>query len=215
MRAAAAIMIALLVLPGAAHEGARTLTYHFSVSRGRANGTITVIIETAAGADGGQVAVVTEAVERASQTSTTLRCSLYGVTTQIDCVPVGVATDQELSLLEFLGSSFYDPARLDAQRHWHRSSVVGGTDVYSDFTVDKSEGNVLTIKLRGRFRSSVGGFFGSETGTVIYDASQGVSESIRLNDFVEQAGGGGSAQTEEAFDLVSDSMAKTGSQNPH
>jgi hypothetical protein len=132
------------------------------------------------------------------------------------------ATDEELSILEFLGSSFYSPERLDAAGHWHTSPIVDGAYEQNDFTVVKREGSALTIKVAGRYRDHATGFSGSETGTVLYNASRGAPDSIRLRD-VWQASrnaviyneNGIEGHEEQALDLVSDSAPGAASPNPH
>jgi hypothetical protein len=121
------------------------------------------------------------------------------------------ATDEELSILEFLGSSFYRADRLDAKRHWHTAPVVGAYDVVSDFTVSGSEGSVLTIRVSGRYRNAVNSANGFETGTLLYDTSLAAPKSIRLR----EQWGNGDVPEEEALDLVSDSAAGGAGPNPH
>lgn len=213
--AALAIVLAstLAVLANAARgDEPRTLIYHFRVQKAgtEATGTVTVMLQ-APGTGGRQVADVTEALDGAPTPPPPLHCTIDGVTTAIDCVPIAEATDEELSLLEFLGASFYSPSRLDSHHHWHISTVVERNELRSDFTLAKSEGSVLTLTVASRSRIIADDVNRGETGTIQYNATLKIPESIRLRDFSWS----GSWGEEQALDLVSDSMARAASPNPH
>ena len=201
----------MLLVGSARADTPRTLVYRFSVDPiPLRTGTIRVTIEQPR-PDGRQNAVVDEGIDKAARASTTLHCTIYGATTEIDCVPMAEATGEELSVLEFLGASFYNPRSLDAHGHWRTSPRIGDDEVVSDFGIAKRDGDALSIRVTSRYREIANnGFNSSETGTVLYNAARGVPESIRLRDFDPYGG-----QVEQALDLVSDSLAKSASPNSH
>ncbi len=95
----------MLLVGSARADTPRTLVYRFSVDPiPLRTGTIRVTIEQPR-PDGRQNAVVDEGIDKAARASTTLHCTIYGATTEIDCVPMAEATGEELSVLEFLGAS--------------------------------------------------------------------------------------------------------------
>jgi hypothetical protein len=230
------LITALTVCAAAgAPDPPRTLVYHFQVSArsfggetenndlvnsdsqagvdGR-SGRITVAFDQAA-SDGGVVAEVTEAIDGEARARQTLRCTASGASTSLDCGPDADYTYEEVSLLAFLGPQFYDASRLDAKAHWHASARSATAAVDSDFIVLKSSGSLLTIAIdtKERGMGAQASLRLSESGTMLYDAAAGVPKSVRLES--SQVTSNSQADQTTNLDLVSDSMAKTGSRNPH
>ncbi|MGB6986028.1 MAG: hypothetical protein WBD74_08680 [Candidatus Aquilonibacter sp.] len=214
----------------------RTVVYHFSIDAsgfgnlpassgvellydngvGAASGARTGKIEVTvvqATPDGGLVVDGGETIDRADKPLQTIRCALYGATTDVVCdLNVG-ATLEELMLLTYLGRQFLDTSRLDDKGHWHTTPHVksGTMDIQSDFTVSKVDGQKITITVDREERN--GGYRSTTTGNLLYDAAMDVPDSIRLETAATQTRG--EADVNLDCRLLSDSMAKTGSQNPH
>jgi len=200
----------------------RTLVYEYAFDSrsflgsdpgsGSATGQITVeVIE--ATADGGLVVDVTQSVDRAARPLQTIRCALYGATTDVVCDQNVGSTGEETALLTFLGRGFFDMGRLDTKGHWHTSPRIrnGQLTDDEDFTVTKTEGDRVTIAVDQEQRN--GNFRSSATGTVVYDAAMDIPDSLRL--VAAATNSGGEEDTNVSFALISDSIAKPAASNPH
>jgi hypothetical protein len=227
-------LLAALPLPGHA-DPIRTMVYHFNMdargfggapglsghgtvneggmfSTDAASGKITAQVQEAT-QDGGLVVDLTEMVDRADKPRQTIRCAVYGATSDFVCSQDVPVTNEERVLLAYLGRQFFDSSRLDDKRHWQSAPKIrtGALDIKNDYTVTNVDGNVLTIAVDREERN--GGFRVSTTGTLIYDAAMDLPDSINVA--VASSGTSGQASMNIKLDLLSDSMAKTGSQNPH
>jgi hypothetical protein len=126
--------------------------------------------------------------------------------------PESEPTNEEKALLTYLGRSFYDPANLDANGHWHTTPKIHNVLVVdNDFTVKATDGDVLTIGVARR--ESGGGYLAVTSGTVLYDGKMDIPNSIHLSVDAQRAGGQGDQNVD--LKLLSDSMADSGSTNSH
>jgi hypothetical protein len=238
---AAYVVIALALgiagaLPAPAQTTPRTLAYSFSISArtfgggqvpndfvysdsavwvsGR-SGVITVEAGPSA-ADGGVVLTATESVKQSARPRPAIRCTAYGATMRIECDwEHSEPTSEELTLFEFLGSSFYDPTRLDSKAHWRVSARVADNDAVSDFTVEKAQGDTLTIAVetKEQGRGVWARFRETEEGSVLYDLLSAAPTRIRLT--VYQVVPDRQTDVTVDLDLISDSRAGAASPSPH
>ena len=183
-----------------------------SFSTNARSGKITVEVQQAT-ADGGLVIDLTEMIDRADKPLQTIRCAVYGATSDFVCSQDVPVTNEERVLLSYLGRQFFDPARLDDKSHWHSEPKIknSAVEIENDYVVKKVDGSVLTIAVDREERN--GGFRVSTTGTLVYDAAMELPDSVKVA--VARAGTGGQGDMNVQLQLLSDSMAKTGSPNPH
>jgi hypothetical protein len=175
-------------------------------------GKITVQVQQAT-SDGGLVLDMTEMIDRADKPLQTIRCAVYGATSDFVCSQDVPVTNEERILLAYLGRQFFDPSRLDDKSHWQSQPTIKNSamDIKNDYTVTEVAGSVLTIAVDREERN--GGFRASTTGTLVYDAALDLPDSVKVA--VSAAQSGGQSDMNVKVDLLSDSMAKSGSQNPH
>jgi hypothetical protein len=219
----------------AAADPIRTMVYHFDMdSRGfgaspglgghgtvneggnfntaSRSGKITVDVQQAT-QDGGLVVDLTEMIDRADKPLQTIRCAVYGATSDFVCSQNVPVTNEERILLAYLGRQFFDPSRLDDKSHWQSEPKIkeGTLNITNDYTVTNVDGNTLTIAVDREERN--GGFRASTTGTLVYDAAMDLPDSMKMA--LSATGTGGQRDMNVSVDLLSDSMAKTASPNPH
>jgi len=177
-------------------------SYSGSSSR---TGTITVNVISATG-DGGLVVDVKQEIDRQFKPLQTVRCALYGATTDVVCDQHLWISPETNALLVYFGRQFFEPTRLDDKGHWHVSPerINSGFKVDNDFTVLKADGKIVTIGVDREERA--GGFRSTTTGSVVYDAGLDVPDSVDLQS--EMAGSRSQGDVQIRLDLVSDSMAK-------
>jgi hypothetical protein len=234
MKSAGVTLLVALVMgtaPLAVHaDPLRTMTYRFdmdsrgfggspeisghgtmleggSFSTNARSGKITVEVQQAT-ADGGLVIDLTEMIDRADKPLQTIRCGIYGATSDFVCSQDVPVTNEERILLAYLGRQFFDPSRLDDKSHWHSEPKIkqGAMDIENDYTVTKVDGDVLTIAVDREERN--GGYKVSTSGTLVYDAALDLPDSVKVA--VTAATPGGQADMNVELRLVSDSMAKKG-----
>jgi hypothetical protein len=229
------IALALSLASPVAADPIRTMVYHFDMDSrgfggspgvgghgtvnergdfdtGSRSGKITVDVQQAT-QDGGLVVDLTEMIDRADKPLQTIRCAVYGATSDFVCSQDVPVTSEERVLLAYLGRQFFDPSRLDDKRHWQSEPKIkeGTLNITNDYTVTSVDGNTLTIAVDREERN--GGFRASTTGTLIYDAAMDLPDSMKMA--VSATGTSGQRDMNVKLDLLSDSMAKTASQNPH
>jgi len=218
-----------LASPSGNADALRTMVYHYSVNAngfgkvpgtagvqllydngvgstsGARSGQITVTAVQAT-SEGGLVVDVAETVDRAAKPLQTIRCAIYGASTDVICDQNVGATIEEQMLLTFLGRQFLDASRLDAKGHWTAVPRVKSGALYlqNDFTVSNVDGKKATIQVDRQERN--GGYRSSTSGTVVYDAGMDVPGSIKLKTRVTVSGG--DADVNLDCELLSDSMAK-------
>ena len=210
----------------------RTLVYHYSydarafggngaaigIVSDRGTGTasrtgeITVNV-AAATQDGGLVVDVTQTIDRTPRPLQTIRCAIYGVTTDVVCDQNVPTTREETVLLSYLGRQFYDASRLDPQGAWQTSPKVnfGTVSIRNTFKATKTDGGIVTIAVDREERN--GDFRSTTTGTILYDAAMEVPTSVRVA--IAGAKNRGQGDMNVSLTLISDSMAKATSQSPH
>lgn len=179
-------------------------------SEGR-TGRIKVDVIQAA-ADGGLVVDVTETVDRDVTPPQTIRCAAYGSTGDVICDQNADATDEERTLLTYVGRFFYDPSKVDAGGHWQsKPAIKSGVDIVNHYTVTKTDGSLLTIAVD---RKEDGlGYMASTTGTIVYDSAMEIPRSIHLDDSSINSGNQGDMDVR--LTMLSDSMVAGTSQTPH
>lgn len=235
MKHAGLTLLATFVLtigPSVTHaDPIRTMTYHFDMD-GRGfggaaglgdhgtvlqngafgtvarSGKITVAVQQAT-PDGGLVVDLTEMVDRTDKPLQTIRCAVYGATSDFVCSQDVPVTNEENVLLAYLGRQFFDPSKLDDKNHWRSEPKIKPVSavIYNDYTVSKVDGKVLTIAIDREERDA--GDRVSTSGTLVYDAGMDLPDSVKLS--VTASGSGGQGDMNVKLDLLSDSMAKTGS----
>jgi hypothetical protein len=125
--------------------------------------------------DGGLVLRVTESDSTAASPKTTT-CVAFGDTTVV-CDP-NVQTGPELPvLMALMGKRFFDPARLDSDRHWHVQSQ-GSTENVADYRIVNVRGSLVDID-EDAVRSEASSNWKTLTKAVIeYDAARSLPTSI-------------------------------------
>ncbi len=213
----------------------RTVVYHYSMdargffgapsmhgygivtengAAGTAGGTGTVRVDVInATPDGGLVVDVTQNVDRALHPLQTIRCAIYGRTQDVVCDQNIGPTSTETVLLTYFGRFFYEPSRVDSGGHWHTSPQIHDKNVLidNDFTVTKTDGNVLSVKIARTEKG--GGFVATTQGTMLYDSSLDVPEYIKVAVATQRSGEQGDMNVE--LKLQSDSMASASGQTSH
>jgi hypothetical protein len=174
-------------------------------------GEITVAVE-AATSDGGLVIDISQTIDRTPRPLETIRCAIYGVTTEVVCDQNVPTTREETVLLSYLGRQFYDPSRLDPQGVWHTSPKVnfGKVSIVNTFKATKTDGNIVTISIDREERN--GDFRATTTGTVLYDSAMDVPTSVRVATAGARTNGQGDMNV--SLTLISDSMAKAAGATP-
>jgi hypothetical protein len=172
-------------------------------------GTITVDVLREA-PDRGLVVVVSEKGDR-SRSGEATTCAVYG-NTNVACDPSKKVNREELSLLRFLGANFLDPARLEGKQHWSVSEKKPSDTMSADYTIDKSDGDVMSMGETRHVEDTSQGVttFDAET-KIDYVASRLLP--ITIDEYATEqrhAGVNGIYTTvyQTTLKLVSDSMAK-------
>jgi hypothetical protein len=229
---AAAVFFCALPLWGSAAP-LRTMTYHFTMdARGfygsasmsqygaasdngygesaAASGTIRVDVIRAT-EDGGLVVDLTEHVDRQMRDMQTLRCAVYGRDQSVICDQNLDATPEQNVLLQYLGRFFYEPSRVDSKGHWHVSTPMRNEKVDDDYTVTKTDGNLLTISISRA--QSMASFESKTSGEMTYDAALEAPQWIKVATSSIDSGSQGDINCE--LKILSDSMAPQTGQNSH
>jgi len=172
-------------------------------------GTITADV-TSVQSDGGLAIDVSEAA-RITRSAEPTTCVVYGDTNMI-CDPSKKLTEEEYSLLRFLGRQFVDQGRLDAKAHWQIETPVPGATATSDFTIAGGSPQAYTI-----VETTVAHIHGSQPftttteGRIVYDALKTVPLAIHQDSIErdERAPDMNNTQhTQIDLTLQSDSLAK-------
>lgn len=238
---AVAVAFASLVfaaIPSFAHaDPIRTMVYHYDIDArgfgsvpnsdsfdvlygngvsgfsGAHSGEITVTVVRDA-PDGGLVVDVGETIDRTLRPLQTVRCAIYGATSDVLCDQNIGATAEEAMLLSYIdtGRQSLDPSRL-ATKHWQSVPLLQrwAHTVHDVFTVDKVEGQVITIGVDRELRTAA--YRTTTTGSLIYDASIDAADSMKLETATTRSHGDSDINFE--CRLVSDSAAESPSPNPH
>ncbi len=160
--------------------------------------------------DRGLVVIVSERGDR-TRTGEATACAVYG-NTNVACDPSKKVNREELSLLRFLGANFLDPARLEGKQHWSVSEKKTGDTMSADYTIEKSDGDVMAIGETRHVEDTSQGVttFDAET-KIDYVASRLLPTTIDEYATEQRHAGVNGIYTtvyQTTLKLVSDSMAK-------
>jgi hypothetical protein len=162
--------------------------------------------------DKGLVVVISEDAEH-TRKAPAATCVVYG-NTEVICDPNKTVNPEEYTLLRFLASNFVDPNILDANKHWGFDTSTGGLSLKADYTIEHSDGTVMTIsEVRNIKQANTGGMTTNVQSKIVYDFGRLAPTSI--SEYVTQRQEGGvSGNSTSIFQtdlkLISDSMAKGG-----
>ncbi|HEY2473568.1 MAG TPA: hypothetical protein VGI19_02085 [Candidatus Cybelea sp.] len=172
-------------------------------------GTMTVDVLREA-PDRGLVVVVSEQGQY-TRRADPATCAVYGSTTVV-CEPKKIVNAEELTLLRFLGPTFFDPNGLDAKQSWAVADKKGGTSMTASYNVVSNNNGVMKIDETRHVESTAQGSITVNTQTKIdYDFNRLLPTTIDEYATEDQHSGviGISSTTyQTTFNLVSDSMAK-------
>lgn len=160
--------------------------------------------------DKGLIVVVSENAEL-TRKAPPATCVVYA-NTEVICDPNKTVNPEEYSLLRFLAQNFVDPNLLDAKKHWGYDTTEGGMELKSDYTIVRSEGQMMTIdEVRSIKREGTQGLTTDVQSKIDYDFGHAVPTAV--NEYVTQRasqGAGSTATTIYQTDLklISDSLAK-------
>ena len=93
--------------------------------------------------DKGLVVVISEQAQ-GTRSAHPSKCVVFGDTTVV-CDPNGKINAEELTLLRFLGATFVDPLKLDANRHWQVAQTSNDYTVTADYTISKNDDGKMTL----------------------------------------------------------------------
>ncbi|MDE2481428.1 MAG: hypothetical protein KGN02_04490 [bacterium] len=181
---------------GLVYEGSESSSYS-------ATGTIRVDVVEAA-QDGGLVVDLTEHRDRAARDLQTIRCAVYGRTQAVVCNQNLNPTPEQTVLLQYLGRYFYEPSRVDDKGHWTVKPPITNMTIQNDYTVTKTDGSILTLKVARKEDGM--GLDSTTDGTVVYDAQMSVPDSIKVATSSIQSGQQGDMNV--SLTLTADSLAK-------
>lgn len=172
-------------------------------------GTMTVDVLKEA-ADHGLVVVVSEQGQD-TRRGAPVKCAVYG-NTNVFCDPNVTVTNEEYTLLRFLGANFIDPNQIDAKQHWAVSQTSGPTSLTADYTIKTNDNGVMTIEEKRHIKNTSEGTTTSDIETQLdYNFNRLLPTSISEYSIVRRQGGTeDTAETtyQTTFHLLSDSMAK-------
>lgn len=115
---------------------------------------------------------------RGTRDTQPITCVVYGSGTTV-CSTIGKVHVEEYALLRFLGENFVDPAQIDAQQHWHVSSVMAGAVAQSDYVIAKNDGGALTINENRQVEmNGTKGGNAVITATVGYDMNRAIPTTV-------------------------------------
>ncbi|HEY2476522.1 MAG TPA: hypothetical protein VGI19_17210 [Candidatus Cybelea sp.] len=147
--------------------------YHGSLTD---KGTMTVHIEHLQD-DGGLIVTISEQGENVRD-APTATCVVYS-STRVICDPNKTVYPEEYTLLRFLGTSFVDPSRMDAKRHWTLTQNSRSLNVQADYTVSSVSNGIMKIAENRHIRPVGGGSQRVDVQTDIgYDFNRAIPTSI-------------------------------------
>lgn len=172
-------------------------------------GTITVDVLKEA-EDHGLVVVVSEQGQD-TRNGASVKCAVYG-NTNVFCEPNKPVTNEEYTLLRFLGANFIDPGQIDPKQHWSVSQRSGSTSLTADYTIKTNDNGVMTIGEKRHLENTAEGTTTSDIETTLdYNYNRLLPTSIDEYSIVRRQGGTeDTAETtyQTTLRLISDSMAK-------
>jgi len=172
-------------------------------------GTITVDVLQVQ-PDSGLVVRIAENA-RGTRSNDPKMCVVYGTGSTICDQSHGELNEEEMTLLRLLGKNFVSGAPVDAKHHWQYSSSAPQATETTDYTINKTDGNMLDITYDRQLK--VGGaqpFDANSQGSLTYDAQRTVPLSVKEDTITHRnAGIGGNYDKVEqhvTLTLASDSM---------
>lgn len=128
--------------------------------------------------DSGLVVRVSERAHEQRSSAPTL-CVVYGTGSTICDQTHGELNQEEMALLRLLGRGFINPAEIDAHKHWEYSSSAAQANEKSDYTITKTDGNVLDVAYQRQLNVAGTRPFNSATdGTLAYNQMLNVPLSV-------------------------------------
>jgi hypothetical protein len=223
---------------GAASAGApapiRHLVYDFTVtlsttstvhSSGIGDGATSGSTDyRAANTDHGQIVVDVVAVQpdtglvvRISETGYNTRnsvptmCVTYGNGTVICDQSTGGVNEEESSLLRLLGRNFVNQSEIDNKNHWHTAQTGPQAQETNDYTIDRTNGDLLDISLQRVLKVTAGAqpFDATTDGRITYNQKMSVPTKVVEDTTTHKNTGMGNydrIQQQISLTLSSDSM---------
>lgn len=154
-------------------------------------------------ADGGLIVTISETGRDRNSAPTT--CVVYA-TTNVIC-PGTTFFPEEVSIIRVLSPKFFDPAALDAKRHWNVNAAGGGVNI--DFTATPQGADVVQIDSQ-RNEKTPQGDTTNATAKYTYAFTRLVPTSLKEYTTIRQELGPGqyaNVTLDVTADLVSDSSA--------
>ena len=161
---------------------------------GANGGTVTGTGDTqylGAGSDKGQIMVDVQGVEQDGglvvsvaekannyRTAAPVACVVYA-NTNVIC-GTGPVNPEEISVLRTMSPHFFEPADLDAKKHWHEGSDAAGIGI--DYTVAANNNGILTINAE-RTQKYQGSQRGSENSTAKYTYDMNKLMPTAINEY--------------------------------
>lgn len=163
-----------------------------------ASGTIALDVVQPLSPDGSTVFRVTETGFNSGKP---FMCAAYGDTGNVVCDADRPLRPDALLLLRVAGAGFYSPARLDANKHWHIDSPGNNLSESADFTVTKTDGNILTIALKRQGKQQQPPLESTIDGTLLYDTSTQTPKAIHATMSLQPLSGAGAAPVNSRIDV--------------
>jgi hypothetical protein len=175
-----------------------------TIDSGGSDGTITVQVQAAA-KDGGLVIDVYQTIDRSERPLQTIRCAVYSDPNIVACTPGLEPTSEEDTLLSYLGRTFYDPSRLDANNHWQMSLQLDGGkgSLVTDVTAQPQAAGKVSLAISRIMKDW--DYDRKTTGSVVYDPAMQIPDSGHIESDVQDRNNSGHSTLD--FHLVSDSFA--------
>lgn len=146
---------------------------------------------------------------RNTRTAEPAMCVTYG-NGQFICETGKKINEEEYTLLRLIGKDFVNTAQLDAKNHWSYGVSSADVDEKSDYTIDGTKNDVLTISMTRVMKAKgAQGYTATTEGKLTYDQKMSVPVSD-TEDTVTRYDGAQSYNRLEAqisLNLASDSMA--------
>jgi hypothetical protein len=150
--------------------------------------------------------------EQGQQTRSALPviCAVYGDTVTIVCEPNKTVNSEELTLLRFLGTTFVDPAKIDAKQHWTVDISNSSVWTLADFTIEHNDNGRMKIDESRVVKELNGPPITTDVTTKIdYDANRLLPMTVREYAVQRENRAGGATMTttiQTTLDLQTDSI---------
>ncbi len=172
------------------------------------SGTIAVDVVRVERDSGLMVAISEQAHDTRSSRPTT--CVVYG-NTNVVCEPGEQINSEEYVLLRFLGTTFVDPAQIDAKGHWRVEQSGPTASSVADFSIVKNDAGIVHIaSLRVLKTIGAQGYTAASDGTIVYDVARRIPTAIAEDEAIHRSGGVDgytTVRTQTTLALATDSAA--------